>query len=250
VRRVRPHVVAVSGDLTQRARPREFEAAREFLEALPKPQIVVPGNHDVPLHDPFGRFVLGFAAFREFITADPYPFHSDREIAVIGVNTARSLAFKGGRINGEQVDAIRQRLCSSAPNLVKVVVTHHPFDKPKDSEHALVARAGTAMKQLAVCGVDIFLSGHLHTTGIYQTAVRYRIAGHSALVVHAGTATSTRGRGEPNSFNVLYVDRSTIRVERYVWDADGAGFTVSADETFEYTDDGWVPAGVQSARHR
>jgi 3',5'-cyclic AMP phosphodiesterase CpdA len=250
VRRARPHVVAVSGDLTQRARPREFEAAREFLEALPQPRIVVPGNHDVPLHNPYGRFVRGFAAFREFITDDPYPFYSDREIAVIGVNTARSLAFKGGRINGEQVDAIRQRLCASAGNLVKIVVTHHPFDKPQDSEHALVGRAGTAMKQLAVCGVDVFLSGHLHATGICQTAVRYRIAGHSALVVHAGTATSTRGRGEPNSFNMLHVDRSSIRVERYVWDSEGAGFVVSAEEKFEYTDDGWVPAGVQSVRLR
>jgi 3',5'-cyclic AMP phosphodiesterase CpdA len=181
--------------------------------------------------------------FREFITDDPYPFYADREIAIIGVNTARSLAFKGGRINTEQIEAIRQRLCLTAGNPVKVVVTHHPFDKPEDSEHALVGRAGAAMKQLAVCGVDLFLSGHLHTTGTYQTAVRYRIAGHSALVVHAGTATSTRGRGEPNSFNVLHVDRSSIQVERYVWDSANAEFSVSAAEKFKYSSDGWVPAG-------
>ena len=248
IRRACPHVVAISGDLTQRARPREFEAARAFLDALPEPQIVVPGNHDVPLHNPYGRFVLGFAAFREFITDDPYPYYSDREVAVIGVNTARSLAFKGGRINSEQVDAIRRRLCAEKGKFAKIVVTHHPFDKPQDSEQALVGRAGMAMKQLAVCGVDVFLSGHLHTTGIYQTAVRYRIAGHSALVVHAGTATSTRGRGEPNSFNMLHVDRSSIRVERYVWVSEGTGFDVSAAEDFEDTENGWVPASRQSVK--
>jgi predicted phosphodiesterase len=204
----------------------------------------VPGNHDVPLHNPYRRFIRGFAAFREFITDDPYPFYSDREIAVIGINTARSLAFKGGRINSEQVDQIRHRLCAPSEKVVKIVVTHHPFDKPQDSEHALVGRAGMAMKQLAVCGVDVFLSGHLHTTGIYYTAVRYRIAGHSALVVHAGTATSTRGRGEPNSFNMLHVERSSIRVERYGWDSEAGGFEVSAVEEFKHTDDGWVPVSV------
>jgi 3',5'-cyclic AMP phosphodiesterase CpdA len=244
VRKARPHVVAVSGDLTQRARHHEFAAARAFLDSMPKPQIVVPGNHDVPLHNPFGRFVRGFESFREYITDEAFPVFADREIAVIGINTARSLAFKGGRINSEQIDFIRQRLCGMPDEVTKILVTHHPFDMPEGWKEALVGRAGFAMKHLAVCGVDVFLSGHLHTSGINQTAVRYRIAGHSALVVHAGTATSTRGRGEPNSFNILHVEHPKIRVDRHAWNSEKGEFHVAAAEEFHHTSDGWQPAAI------
>ena len=49
VREVKPDLIAISGDLTQRARSYQFQQARSFLDALPKPQIVVPGNHDLSL---------------------------------------------------------------------------------------------------------------------------------------------------------------------------------------------------------
>src|SRR5919112_1608165 len=92
---LRPDVVAVSGDLTQRARDEQFREAREFLDRLPRvPQIVVPGNHDVPLWNAFKRFLQPLEGFRRFITDDLEPFYSDDEIAIIGVNTARSLTVK------------------------------------------------------------------------------------------------------------------------------------------------------------
>ena len=58
VRAAGPHLVVVSGDLTQRARRAQFKEARRFLDALPSPQIVVPGNHDVPLYVVLRRFFL------------------------------------------------------------------------------------------------------------------------------------------------------------------------------------------------
>src|SRR5438270_804255 len=96
---LRPHLVAISGDLTQRAREREYRAAREFLDRLPRPQIVVPGNHDVPLHNVVQRFFGPLTLYRRYISNDLEPFFIDDEIAVAGVNTARSLTWKGGRIN-------------------------------------------------------------------------------------------------------------------------------------------------------
>src|ERR687889_1424872 len=91
VRRMEPHLVVVSGDLTQRARAWQFREAREFLDALPRPQIVVPGNHDVPLYNVFARFFQPLDNYKEHITRDLEPFYADAEIAVLGVNTARSL---------------------------------------------------------------------------------------------------------------------------------------------------------------
>src|SRR4051794_29114831 len=55
VRTAEPSIVVVSGDLTQRARKQEFMQARSFLDALPSPRLVVPGNHDVPLFDLYAR---------------------------------------------------------------------------------------------------------------------------------------------------------------------------------------------------
>src|SRR4030095_11831424 len=128
IRQIKPDLVAVSGDLTQRARSHQFEEARAFLDELPKPQIVVPGNHDVPLHNVFARFLEPLTKYRRHITSDLRPFYYDDEIAVMGVNTARSLTIKGGRINEEQVAWMRERLCACDPAVVKIVVTHHPFD--------------------------------------------------------------------------------------------------------------------------
>jgi 3',5'-cyclic AMP phosphodiesterase CpdA len=240
VKKINPDLVAVSGDLTQRARSRQFKQARAFLEMLPAPQIVVPGNHDVPLHNVFARFMQPLRKYRRYITDDLRPFYYDDEIAVLGVNTARSLTIKGGRISERQVDWMRDRLCDSDPDAVKVVVTHHPFDLPEGhDERALVGRARMAMEQLASCGADLFLAGHLHVSHTTHSALRYKIKGHSALVVQAGTAASTRGRGEENSFNVLRIDRPHIAVERFAWRPALREFGLMTTERFRHTPDGW-----------
>src|SRR6267378_5163847 len=231
INKIAPDVVAVSGDLTQRARAHQFKQARAFLDSLPKPQIVVPGNHDVPLHNVLARFMQPLRKYRRYISSDLRPFYHDEEIAVLGVNTARSLTIKGGRINEEQVAWMRERLCASDPEAVKVVVTHHPFDLPEGhDERALVGRARMAMEQLASCGADLFLAGHLHVSHTTHSAERYKIKGHSALVVQAGTAASTRGRGEENSFNVIRANRPHIAVERREWQPKLGEFATVATE--------------------
>lgn len=240
ITKIHPDLVAVSGDLTQRARSHQFKEARAFLDALPKPQIVVPGNHDVPLYNVFARFVQPLRKYRRYITNDLRPFYSDDEITVLGANTSRSLTIKGGRINEDQVAWMRERFCVNDPLVVKVVVTHHPFDLPEGyDERHLIGRARMAMESLASCGVDLFLVGHLHVSHTTRSANRYKIEGHSALVVQAGTAASTRGRGEANSFNVIRIDHPTITVERFEWLPDYPEFVLTMTERFRHTSNGW-----------
>ncbi|MDQ2920917.1 MAG: metallophosphoesterase, partial [Acidobacteriota bacterium] len=76
-----------------------------------------------------------------------------------------------------------------------------------------------------------------HTT---HSATRYKIKGHSALVVQAGTAASTRGRGEANSFNVIRIDRPHIAVERLEWQPGRSKFDLVMTERFTHTPDGWT----------
>jgi len=239
---IKPDLIAISGDLTQRARSHEFQAAREFLNQLPQPQIVVPGNHDVPLHNVFTRFLQPLEKYQRYITSDLEPSFADDEIAVVGMNTARSFTIKGGRINYRQVARIRDKFCVLPDEITKVVVTHHPFDLPENyGDRDLVGRARMAMTGLAECGADVFLAGHLHVMHTGHTATRYKIRGHSALVVQAGTASSTRGRGEANSFNIVRLNHPQISVERAMWQQESASFVTSAvAENFRHTHEGWV----------
>jgi 3',5'-cyclic AMP phosphodiesterase CpdA len=240
VRDVEPDLVAISGDLTQRARSYQFQQARSFLDALPKPQIVVPGNHDIPLHNIFARFLEPLTKYKRYITDDLQPTYEDTEMVIIGVNTARSSVWKGGRINESQVGRLRDKFCSLGSRVVKVVVTHHPFDLPEGhDERDLVGRAKMAMTGLAECGADLFLAGHLHISHTGHTK-RYNIHGHSALVVQAGTATSTRERGEANSFNLLRIAFPTITVEKLAWNPSTTSFGVTTVEQFKHSEEGWI----------
>ncbi len=243
VRSLEPDVVVVSGDLTQRAKPEEFRAARRFLDELPTPQIVVPGNHDVPLYNVFQRFGSPLSKYRRFISRDLEPFYSDDEIAVAGINTARSLTFKDGRINQDQMQRLHDRLAPLDERVTKIVVTHHPFDLPDGVDaRNLVGRADQAMDVFLRAGADVLLAGHLHTSHIASTATRYPVDGRAALVVQAGTATSTRGRGETNSFNLIRCDRERLEVVRWCWEPDEGRFDETSSEAFAWTSSGWQSA--------
>lgn len=237
---VKPDLVAVSGDLTQRARVYEFEEARAFLDSLPRPQIVVPGNHDLALYNPISRFLRPLGMYRRYVNENLEPVYSDEELAAMGLNTARILAVQGGRINMMQVARIRRWLCPFPVDTIKMLVTHHPFDLPQgERRRRLVGRADRVMRALAGCGADIFLSGHLHLGLIGLSTVRYEVAGLSALIVQAGTATSTRGRGEVNSFNILRIDKPDIEVHRINWDSEGNLFAPAETVKFCHTPHGW-----------
>ena len=240
VRSLEPDVVVVSGDLTQRAKPDQFRAARRFLDELPTPQIVVPGNHDVPLYNVFQRFLQPLTKYRRFISEELEPFYSDSEIAVAGINTARSLTFKDGRVSDQQMQRLHDRLAPLDDRMTKFVVTHHPFEIPEGVDDGqLVGRAKEAMKIFLKAGADVLLSGHLHTTHIATTAKRYPVDGRAALVVQAGTATSTRGRGENNSFNRIRSDGDLLHVDRFAWDPQDGRFNQVASQSFTWTDAGW-----------
>lgn len=248
-----PHLVVVSGDFTQRARVREFEAAARFVKAFPAPVLSVPGNHDVPLYDLMRRWLSPLGRYRYYITGDLAPFHADAEIAVLGVNTARSLTFKNGRINRRQIDAAAARLARCGSNVMRIVVTHHPFDTTdadpgQGAGKAVLGRADMAMAGLLRAGIDVILSGHLHTSGIGQSTLRYPLPGHAALLVQAGTATSTRRRGEENAFNVVRIAEREVAVERMVWRPDRGDFTATGTERFLKSESDWIRLGSPGDR--
>lgn len=226
-----PDLLVVSGDFTQRARRREYEAAQAYLAQLPTPQLLIPGNHDVPLYDVVRRFVSPLGRYRRYITANLAPVFLDDEVAVLGINTARSLTFKGGAIDAHQIDEVVARLATLPAHVARIVVTHHPFDIPVGlSGVKIIKGAARALTAFAPFHVDLYLAGHLHLVH-GASAARY-VRGYDAPLLVAGTAISTRARGEPNSFFVLRVASDAIVCHTRSWSPATRTFTHTATQRF------------------
>lgn len=213
-----PALVAISGDLTQRAKRVEFAAARAFIDRIAVPVLCVPGNHDVPLYNAVSRFTRPLDRYRRYITPDLEPLHLDDELAVLGINTARSLTVSGGRLSRLQIERARRRLAAVPDDRFKIVVTHHQFlAPPEDPSRGHVGGALRALEALESCGVDVLLAGHLHTSFSADVRSIHRVR-RSIVVVQAGTATSTRGRGEANSYNLVTVGGDHLSIAIREWD--------------------------------
>ena len=166
-------------------------------------------------------------------------------MAVIGTDTTRSFTIGGGGIRRRELKRIREVLKEADRSAVTILVAHHPFDEPHAGAAFGRARPGAeAVEQLASDGIDVFLTGHLHVTFAGPTAKRYKISGRSAIVVEAGTATSTRVRGEPNAFNVLRIERQAIVVEHLVWNAAAGAFASGEVQRFAHSSHGWTPQSL------
>jgi 3',5'-cyclic AMP phosphodiesterase CpdA len=244
-----PDLVVVSGDLTQRARRSQFVQAATFLKSLQPPLLVVPGNHDVPMFNVPARVLTPFAGYRTHIAQELEPIFDDPEMLVVGLNSVRTVLFSDeGRLNVSQADRAAERLRLAEPGAMKIVVTHHPFDVPAGArQDKMIGRSRMAMERLAAAGTDIFLAGHLHISHVGGTATRYKIAGHSALLVQAGTM-STRHRGEPNSFNVIRITtRHAVTIDRMAWDPLTSTFANYWQGTFQLTKGEWAAVSAPTS---
>jgi 3',5'-cyclic AMP phosphodiesterase CpdA len=234
-----PNLVAVSGDLTQRARSKEFAAAREFIQKIAQPTIVVPGNHDIPLYNVIARFLRPLAGYQHFITHDLQPLYQEDQMVVVGVNTARSNTWKNGRISLVQIQRMREQFDSVASASLKVLVAHHPFVAPEDDTGAsLVGRLPLALQTLEDCGCDLILAGHLHRTYSSNQAAFHTQRKHSILIAQAGTAISHRRRDEPNTYNYIEYKPPHLSLEVRGW--RNHRFETVAMKRFQRGDNGWI----------
>ncbi|SNT35539.1 metallophosphoesterase family protein [Tropicimonas sediminicola] len=206
-------VVAVSGDLTQRARRHQFRAARAFLDSLAPPWISVPGNHDVPLDKLWDRLLRPYGRYREIIGEDLCPVRQVGPVTLVGLNTVDPRSWQRGRIGRRAV----RRACATLAEAggIGVVVAHHPFDQLPDADKTLMRHAAAAAGALAECGAQVILTGHLHRWRADPFVTRQQ--DRHLLQVQVGTSLSRRVRGQPNDFAVLDFDDAGVEVRRMTW---------------------------------
>jgi len=240
----RPDLVVVSGDLTQRARAAQFRAADALLrriEAGGMEVVVVPGNHDVPLYDVFRRFLSPLGRYCRIIQRGRRDRYRDDEIAVLGLFSPRSLTIKDGRLNREQIAEIEAHFASLPRRVIRLLVTHHPIvPLPGHREGAVLApldNGAAALAAARAAHVHLLLAGHNHMAHI-ANEIASRSADAGILVVQAGTATSVRRRGEPNSFNLIAIEPGHLSID-VMASVDGRPFTATAAHHFTLDDAGW-----------
>lgn len=235
-----PDLIAVSGDLTQRAQVSEFQAARAFLDRLPKPILAVPGNHDVPAYHLTMRFLSPWARWKHWLSAELEPVVNAGDFCAVGINSARRwgpyLDWSRGRIGIDQIERAEAFFSRCAASL-HIVVAHHPFLLTEAGTHrCMISRADLALPRLRKAGVDLLLGGHVHLA--YSGMVG------GVVVAQTGTSLSSRLKGEPNSFNRIRVDGDTIGIENRVW--QGRRFESAGTAYYRTTDGVWAP--VEAAR--
>ncbi len=234
IERRRPTVVAVSGDLTQRARTDQFRQAREFLDRISAPLVVVPGNHDVPLWDIYSRFVSPLGKYKRWITPDLNPLFIDPELVVMGLDTTRSFTIKGGEIEGKDLGAVKARICELGDGLCRVLVAHHPLGPTPGQDEDIAGGARRALRFFAECGVDMVLTGHAHESHTASSKEVHPETGRGILLVQAGTLASLRGRGKEqlkNSYNLIEISAAEITVTSHVYSDEPGRFIADVTTT-------------------
>ncbi len=248
---LRPDLVVISGDFTQRAKTEQFQQACRFLERLRDAGhevLGVPDNHDVPLYDVLRRFLSPLTRYRRYIDETLCPFITLPGVAVLGINTARSLTFKDGRVSESQVEFIRETFSRTDPDAVRVLVTHHPlFAIPVGEElERAVGRQELALDAVEEAGVDLLLAGHAHHASTHHASDLVTRSG-GALVIQAGTATTTRVREQGQSFNTIDIDDGCVKVVVNNW--TGEAYEASEPQCYEYHNGRWRILKAEEPAH-
>jgi 3',5'-cyclic AMP phosphodiesterase CpdA len=238
-------VVAISGDLTQRARAGEFQRAAALLRDVRKVSnvITVPGNHDVAWWKaPLGLSEKSkvYANYRKFIDSNLEPVLHVPGATFVGINTAHGVTLRTltwnlrdlsiiGDIHKEQLGEAKDIFEKSPPGDARVIVMHHNPVRGELSQRHGLKNTQKVLGAFAEMGVDLVCSGHDH-----QESVHYIEHTRKGTVIStAGTISSRSRGGRPSSVNVIAIGRETIDVTTHVWSGEHGTFVKGPHKRFK-----------------
>lgn len=234
---LQPDLLVVSGDLVQRADFKiQWQVITSYLNQLPEPQLIIPGNHDVPLYNVFNRLFRPYSRYQRYISPDLNPVFELPGLAVVGGTTAHGWTVDGGRLSRSQLERLEETFMRFPPGVCKIAVLHHHVINPAGSEgRRKIINAEATVELLDRCGVELLLCGHIHMSYIGSTLdVRPELS-KGTIICQSGTTTSTRGKGREagrNSYNVIEIDDAVIRIAQHLYLAEAGRFVPVADHVF------------------
>jgi predicted MPP superfamily phosphohydrolase len=251
-----PDAIAVSGDITQRARHGEFQRASVFLDSMRAiaPTLVVPGNHDVQWwQSPFG--ICGqrvkYTKYRQYIDEDLTPV-----VRIPGAVLAGALSAYGfsvgaltwnpndvtvkGHLPEMETDRVGRIFAEADPSDARIVVLHHNVLRGQLSQRMGLAHWRSVQTRLVKTGADVVLCGHDHQEGVGQI--------DGVLPVSTVGTHTSRSRGKrPTVWNVIRIDAQAVSIQHMRWDAYAGKFHNSDTHSFARPAKRMEQAGVESS---
>jgi len=234
---LKPDLLVVSGDFVQRADfPYQWKVITTYLKTLPEPRLVVAGNHDVPLFNPFNRLFRPYNTYKKHISLDLNPVFERPGLVVVGGCTAHGLTIDGGRLSAEQIATIEHLFSRAPEGACKVAVLHHHVINPPGAEgRNMISNAAAAVQLLDRCGVELLLCGHIHVSYVGTTLDVRPDLRQGTIICQSGTTTSRRGKGREhgkNSYNVIEIEDHVIRIGQHMYIEQAARFVPVAEHVF------------------
>ncbi|HEX6291842.1 MAG TPA: metallophosphoesterase [Herpetosiphonaceae bacterium] len=234
---IKPELLVIAGDLVMRADFKEqWLLAREYIERMPHPRLIVMGNHDVPQYNQIARYLWPTARYQKYISPILNPVWHCQDTVVVGLNTARSFTIQGGKLSLRQIEWMECTLKSYPDQHCKIVVMHHHvLAPPGDREKQAIVNADLAVAAMDRAGAELVLCGHIHTSFIGNTLEVAANLQAGTIIAQSGTATSTRGRRwmrGKNSFNVIEIEEQVIRISQRMYLGEAKRFVPVSEHVF------------------
>jgi 3',5'-cyclic AMP phosphodiesterase CpdA len=257
---IRPDLIVISGDVTQRAKVPEYQAARAYLDRFPEaPLVVTPGNHDVPLYRIFERLFAPYRNYRAHIREELDTVTRIEGLTVVSLNSAAPhTAIVNGRIRPAQLDFARSAFRDAPAGDLRAVVAHHHLAPAPDYEgDRPLPAARKILDAFTGMGVDLMMGGHLHRAYIGNSLDVHpgRERDRGIVIVQSGTTTSRRGRAREqakNSFNRIRIGQNRMEVMHFMYFQEVGGFAPFSVHTFPRFPARWfggsVPEGSRADR--
>lgn len=228
--RVKPDVLVLSGDITQRAKSHQFSAAKAFVQRLGiERRLIIAGNHDISLGNPLLRAVAPYHHYSQAFPGPLEPTLNLDDVLLLGVRTTRRYRHVDGEVSSLQIARVSTALRRARPGQLRVVVTHQPARVVRErDEHNLLINHSDATRAWTAAGADLILGGHIHLP--YVTSTLESGLEGKTWVVQAGTCVSSRIRHEaPNSVNLIRYESTgrACTVERWDCSLDDGSFRLS-----------------------
>ena len=207
LKHIGPDAVIVTGDVTQRARFRQFREAKAFFKTLSEfPVVIIPGNHDIPLFNLFGRFLQPYFGFRHILKGNLKKRLAVNGVELFGLKSTRRFRHVQGQMDVQGLHKFLSKNREQCP--IRIVGFHHPLDCPKRvDEKNLLRGAPEVMQALAHQKVDMVLGGHIHDPLVSLSSARYPDVLKPVVISVAGTCLSWRTRSDaPNSFHLIEIE--------------------------------------------
>lgn len=236
---LRPDLTLLSGDLTMRARRSELAAARDFVNRLPEPRLLIPGNHDIPLiNHPFDRFFRSFRRYQEIFGQELEPELITAGVHVVSLNSSRAFGFHAdwseGRLSKRQLARMEEKFQNGPPDHYRILMLHHPLLELQIAGRAVVKPLRDLMQAMETARVDLVLCGHFHRSQIHAAGLTDK---WKSVISQAPTVCSTRLQGEPQGFHEIQIIPGRAGVVRHIY-RDGL-FVPAGTSDFTLGASGW-----------